>query len=103
MPITLPLWVRTPPLFLRARLPWMTASFWQSQISSTDRIPRNCFSVKPHLDIRALLQVHRIDEAHLPFIQRENHGAGAHAFPEKPHALQQVSIRHARACENHFL
>src|SRR5438045_5109270 len=103
MATTLPLWAQTPPLFLRARLPWMIASFWQSQISSTDWTPRNCFSVKPHLDIRALLQVHRIDETYLAFVECQNHRTGAHAFPEKPHALQQVSIRHARARENHFL
>src|SRR5204863_489532 len=69
---------------------------------NTDLICRNSVSVKPHLNIRPLLQVYRIYEAYLSFVERQNHGACSHAFPKKAHALQQVSIRHARACENHF-
>src|SRR5947208_13194913 len=102
MATTLPLWAQTPPLFSPARLPWMIASSWPSQISNTDLICRNSVSVKPHLNIRPLLQVYRIYEAYLSFVERQNHGACSHAFPKKAHALQQVSIRHARACENHF-
>src|SRR5260370_11021603 len=104
MPGTSPWWAQTPPLSLPVRLPWMMASSWLSRISSIELVQhRNSASVEPHLDIRPLLQVHRIDEPYLPLIQRENHGAGAHTFPEKPHALQQVSVGHARARENHFL
>src|SRR5437879_8405520 len=93
MPGTLPSPAQTPLLFSLAPLPWMTASSWPSQISSLELIPQNQFSVKPNLDVRSLLQVYRIDEAHLPLIQRQNHGAGAHAFSEKSHTLQQVSVR----------
>src|SRR6266404_1831946 len=104
MPGTSASWVQTPPHFSRARLPWTIAFFWPSRTSSADLAqPQKLFSVEPHFNIRSLLQMHRIDEPHLPLIQRQNHGTGAHAFPEKPHTLQQVSVRHARARENHFL
>src|SRR6266849_4210908 len=96
----------------------MIASFWPSPTNITEnlsfhsehpRIPirvrgaHKRSSVEPHLDIRPLFQVYRIDEPHLPLVQRQNHGASAHSFPEKLHAFQQVYVRHARARENHFL
>src|SRR6267143_144747 len=108
VPGTSPSPAQTPPLSSPARLPWMIASFWPSRTSSIKPASRtsstsNSASVEPHLDVRSLLQVHRIDEAHLPLIERQNHRTCAHAFAEKPDALQQISVRHSRARENHFL
>src|SRR5882762_7988899 len=110
MPDTSPSPAQTPPLSSPARLPWMIVSFWPSRTSSINPVTlpelaqqRDSASVEPHLDVRSLLQVHRIDEAHLPLIERQNHRTCAHAFAEKPDALQQISVRHSRARENHFL
>src|SRR6267143_2063928 len=110
MPGTSPSPEQTPPLSSPARLPWMIVSSWPSRTSSIKPVAlpelarhRDSASVEPHLDVRPLLQVHRIDEAHLPLVQGQNHRPCAHTFPEKPHALQQVSVRHSRARENHFL
>src|SRR6267143_2274185 len=44
-----------------------------------------------------------LDEPHLSVIQRQDHRTRSNAFPKKPYALQQISVRHARARKNHFL
>src|SRR5207249_3677174 len=59
-------------------------------------------SVEAYLDIGPLLQVHRIDEPHLPLVQGQNQRTGAHTFSEKSHPLQQISVRHARTRKHHL-
>jgi hypothetical protein len=44
--------------------------------------------IEAHFYVWPFFQVHGIDESHLPVIERQDHGAGAHSFAEKSHALQ---------------
>src|SRR5216684_3538384 len=92
-----------PAHYLRKPATAQVAKHHSCQSPITGHQQLTSISVKANFNIGPLLQMHRIDEAHLPVIQRQDHRTRSNAFPEEPHALQQVSIRHARACKNHFL
>ena len=53
--------------------------------------------VKADLDVRALFEVHRIDEAHLAVVEGQDHGRGAHAFAEETHAFEEIAVGYASA------
>src|SRR5439155_594942 len=87
---------------LRSLRPFLYVLCVKSLFCELSTVSVSFSSSEPHLNVRPLLQVHRIDEPHLPVVQGQNHRTGAHAFAEKPHALQQIPVRHARACKHHL-
>src|ERR1019366_1449113 len=56
-----------------------------------------------HFDVGTLIEMHGVDEAHLPLVQRDDQRLRADAFAEEPHAAQYASLGHSRARENNFL
>src|SRR6202035_1732934 len=59
--------------------------------------------VKDDFHIRALLEVHRVDETDLAIVVREDERMRSGAFSEEAHATQQTPAGNSRAGENDFL
>ena len=56
-----------------------------------------------HFGVGTLFEMHGVDEAHLPLVQRDDQRLRADAIAEETHAAQQVSLGHSRACEDNFI
>src|SRR4029077_17366047 len=59
--------------------------------------------VKDDFHIRALLEMHRVDETDLAIVEYESERMRSGAFSEEAHATQQAAAGDSRAGENDFL
>src|SRR5207302_1920388 len=57
-------------------------------------------SGETNFDVRAFLEVHGIDEAHLAFLEIHDQGMSAGAIAEEAHAAEDIAVGDTRASED---